>query len=292
MKRNVVDAKNVKALELFETHEWVVKTAVKGFKFADSILDYEDAYQIASMELWRCAKNFDADKGIKFGTYATTCVTGTLQNRDREFTPNGFKMRSKKVFQQRKLMTDLRNGKDLETALRDNDCSRGEYYEVRDILSTSIELDNPVIGKDLGDMSLHEVLASDFNVEDNVFGDDCASLFKSILGVLNETEKVVLKLKMNGANDKDIASELGITYSGAKKSISSARKKIVNNVKGIPSKYKANSKERKNKFIKEVLYLHNDRGLKIGEIARLTGQTSASIGNIIYKNKKMLANAI
>ncbi|MBE5784056.1 MAG: sigma-70 family RNA polymerase sigma factor [Clostridiales bacterium] len=65
-------------------------------RFSGRGIDYEDLYQVASMACVSALKNFDAKRGLKFTTFVTPTITGTVRNylRDKAQvlrTPRGIK---------------------------------------------------------------------------------------------------------------------------------------------------------------------------------------------------------
>ena len=53
-------------------------------RFSGRGIDYEDLYQVASMACVSALKNFDADRGLKFTTFVTPTMTGTVRNYLRD----------------------------------------------------------------------------------------------------------------------------------------------------------------------------------------------------------------
>lgn len=53
-------------------------------RFSGRGIDYEDLYQVASMACVSALKSFDADRGLKFTTYVTPTITGTVRNYLRD----------------------------------------------------------------------------------------------------------------------------------------------------------------------------------------------------------------
>lgn len=74
------------ALELFSQHtELAVVTAKTHHKLVTTFpcADLDDAIQVCLMELWRCARHYDAGKGATFTTYASGCMRGRLMDARR-----------------------------------------------------------------------------------------------------------------------------------------------------------------------------------------------------------------
>ena len=68
-------------------------------RFSGRGLEYEDLYQVAAMACVGALKKFDETKGLKFTTFVTPTITGTLRNylRDKAgmlHTPRGVKEQS------------------------------------------------------------------------------------------------------------------------------------------------------------------------------------------------------
>lgn len=53
-------------------------------RFSGRGIDYEDLYQVASMACVTALKNFDAERGLKFTTFVTPSITGTVRNYLRD----------------------------------------------------------------------------------------------------------------------------------------------------------------------------------------------------------------
>ena len=65
-------------------------------RFVGRGADYEDLYQVASMALVAALRGFDPERGLKFSTYVTPTITGTVRNYLRDKggvmrTPRGLK---------------------------------------------------------------------------------------------------------------------------------------------------------------------------------------------------------
>lgn len=68
-------------------------------RFSGRGIEYEDLLQVASFACVEALRKFDAARGLKFSTYVTPTITGTLRNylRDKAellHTPRGIKERS------------------------------------------------------------------------------------------------------------------------------------------------------------------------------------------------------
>lgn len=286
--------KNGRAMELFSSNEWVVKSAIKKFRFSDNIMDMEDAYQVASMELWRAAKEFDDSKGIKFSTYAFSCVRGALMNTDAKHNKYGFRISRRKCFKYRKLANDLNQGESLDKALINNDCTMDEYVSFRGVLEpvSNLEYTVDIGGSEVG--TLADVIDSGERVDCQ---DNYNVLVNEIKGLLSDFEYEVVQLTIEGLSTVKIADKLECTQSKAYRALKAAREKIYSSIDGIPSKYMESPKERRKKFVDQVFSLYNNnKALTLKDIADITGQPLSTIDMILFrdsrKNKKTLEKAI
>lgn len=53
-------------------------------RFSGRGIEYEDLYQVASMACVSALKNFDVERGLKFTTFVTPTITGTVRNYLRD----------------------------------------------------------------------------------------------------------------------------------------------------------------------------------------------------------------
>lgn len=79
-------------------------------RFVGRGADYEDLYQVASMALVSALKAFDPSRGLKFSTYVTPTITGTVRNylRDKGSvlrTPRGLKEQTVMLAKARESLT-------------------------------------------------------------------------------------------------------------------------------------------------------------------------------------------
>ena len=75
-------------------------------RFAGRGVEYEDLYQVAAMACVSALKKFDGERGLKFTTFVTPTITGTLRNylRDKAGllrTPRGLKEQGVQLAQAR-----------------------------------------------------------------------------------------------------------------------------------------------------------------------------------------------
>jgi len=71
-------------------------------RFSGRGVEYEDLYQVAAMACVSALKKFDGERGLKFTTFVTPTITGTLRNylRDKAgllHTPRGLKEQGVKL---------------------------------------------------------------------------------------------------------------------------------------------------------------------------------------------------
>ncbi len=79
-------------------------------RFVGRGADYEDLYQVASMALVAALRGFDPERGLKFSTYVTPTITGTVRNYLRDKggvmrTPRGLKEQAALLSREREALT-------------------------------------------------------------------------------------------------------------------------------------------------------------------------------------------
>ena len=79
-------------------------------RFVGRGADYEDLYQVASMALVAALRGFDPERGLKFSTYVTPTITGTVRNYLRDKggvmrTPRGLKEMAALLAKEREALT-------------------------------------------------------------------------------------------------------------------------------------------------------------------------------------------
>ena len=64
-------------LELFNKYK---NTAYNiAHKYAGNSNNLDDLIQVALMELWECSERYEKEKGVKFITYSTNCITSRVK---------------------------------------------------------------------------------------------------------------------------------------------------------------------------------------------------------------------
>jgi len=77
--------------ELLEQHTGLLKLETQRFldrfRREDQRLEWDDAFQVALLTLWRCMAKFDPARGVKFSTYLGSALYKNLTNHARATLP-------------------------------------------------------------------------------------------------------------------------------------------------------------------------------------------------------------
>lgn len=133
--------------KLFNENKKLVGFCFKKYLNMYNHYDYEDIIQEGYVELFRCCKRFDVDKGVAFSTYAVPSIIGAMKRYLRE--------RASVIRVPRK----IHDSGDSE-----------EINKIINYASFDFEMDN---GKNDGGSNLHEIIPGlpddyDFEIEDLV----------------------------------------------------------------------------------------------------------------------------
>ncbi len=185
-------------------------------KFSGRGVDYDDLYQVGALALFKALERFDADKGVKFVTFATPTVVGEIKNffRDRSRLIN-LPRRSgalmKKIEQAKEvLMHELHRmptaqeladyvGESIETIL--------ETIEMRGALSP-VSLDMSASDEDEA-FNLHSVLGIE---EGGYQGVEMRDMIARAFKQMTDTERTIITERfINNRSQRDVAQILGVS---------------------------------------------------------------------------------
>lgn len=185
-------------------------------KFSGRGVDYDDLYQVGAMALFKALERFDADKGVKFVTFATPTVVGEIKNffRDRSRLinlPRRSGMLMKKIEQAKEaLIQELHRtptaqeladymGESIETIL--------EMIEMRGAL-TPVSLDMAASDEDEA-FNLHAVLGIE---EGGYQGVEMRDMIARAFKQMTDTERTIITERfINNRSQRDVAQMLGVS---------------------------------------------------------------------------------
>lgn len=72
--------------EIVSRHLFIADSAAR--RYSGRNVDYDDLYQVASLALLQAVDRYDASKGAKFSTFATSTVLGVIKNYFRDHSRN------------------------------------------------------------------------------------------------------------------------------------------------------------------------------------------------------------
>ncbi|MDQ2087708.1 SigB/SigF/SigG family RNA polymerase sigma factor [Herbivorax sp. ANBcel31] len=202
-------------------------------KFVNRGIDYEDIYQIASIALIKAVERFDAEKGVKFVSFATPTIIGEIKRffRDKASViriPRRIYEVYKKVNYAREILTQQ-----LERPPRIDEISKHlniSEEAVMEIIESNNaynvqSFDQKVYTDD--NFEFHETIGEEDLTFEKVENRDF--LVKS-LDRFNETEKDFINMRyFNNKTQKEIAEKLGVSQMY----VSRLEKKVLNKFRSI-----------------------------------------------------------
>lgn len=184
------DAFNKLAFNNFGLVHSVARELIQNVKY-----EYEDIFQIGCIGLIKAVNNFDEKYNVKFSTYAVYKITGEIKMFLRDNSVNGIKF-------SRSLRTYIKN-KDKNISL------------------------NKKVYKNNNKSILQDTVKSSINVEKIVIKKIEIEKLYSCIERLPDMEKNVIKLKLKGYKQVEIANMLGLL----EKRVSRAKQRAIKNLK-------------------------------------------------------------
>ncbi len=182
-------------------------------RFSGRGVDDEDLYQVASMALVAALRGFDISRGLRFTTYATPVITGTVRNylRDKGSilrTPRRMQEQAAALKKCRSNLTDaLRrepSAKELAQALS---------WSVVQVLETLTMLENAAVSSLDAPDAEGRMPAETLGFSDAAFEQfENRSDLNAALSILSEDEKALLRFRFSERlSQRETAVQLGVS---------------------------------------------------------------------------------
>lgn len=182
-------------------------------RFSGRGVDYEDLYQVASMALVAALRGFDMTRNLRFTTYATPTITGTVRNylRDKGSvlrTPRRMQEQAQALKKCRAALTDtLRrepSAKELAQALS---------WTVLQVLEILTVLESTAVSSLDAPDADGRLPADTLGSSDDAFERfESRSDLRSALAVLSEDEGTLLQLRFSKRlSQRETAARMGIS---------------------------------------------------------------------------------
>lgn len=206
----------------------LVTWLIKKYIYVES-KDYEDVFQEGCVGLVKAARNFDENRGIKFSTFASTYILGTIQIYQRE---NGSNFHGIKVG--RRVLDNLFKVQTLKSKdMTDDEIAKELGLDKKDIEKTYIyinSLDKYINSTDENTITLADTLESIETGYDELIGEETFdSILTKLKGVLSDknyniAEELIYAYTIGG--EKLTQVELSIKYKCSQAQISRTLKCI------------------------------------------------------------------
>lgn len=217
-KEGSIEARN----RLLENYLYIAQIVAK--KFVGRGVDYEDLYQVGSVALVNAIERFDADRDIKFVTFATPSLIGEIKNyfRDKTRLMHISRRDSEQLLKLQEAKRTLE--KDHPTPAELSEVMGVSVERVLELLE--IQLATSVTSLDNVTGEGEDTQISDFvGTEEQGFAEiEQKDFLKYSLGQLEEKErKIIYERFWRRKSQKEIAEMLGVSQMY----VSRAEKKIL-----------------------------------------------------------------
>lgn len=213
---------------LIEKYLYIAEIMAK--KFVNKGVEYDDLLQISSLALIKAIDRFDAEKGVKFSTFATPSILGEIKNyfRDKSrLIKPGRKNnaliqkihKAKEEFKNR--YNRIPNAEELAGLLN---IDVDSVIEAMEYNSTVLSLDSNI---DDSDTSLYEVIPDTENVFERF---DDLTLLKQGIDSLSQIEREVIEKRFfKNMSQSELARQMNVSQMF----ISRLERKIINKLKDM-----------------------------------------------------------
>lgn len=194
---------------LFQMYEYIPRTiAYQYLRKKPHVLDMDDLIQAGKMGLWQAMERYDPSKGVKFNTFATIRVRGSIldQINKVDWTPRPIRESIKKVIHA------------IEQSGTGHSISDEETYDTKLLAGLIEDMNEEDVARALVQMRKTYISHIDKNamasIDLNVVGsrEDHSTLHIIMNTVLDIREQEVIQMKFfGGYKDYEIVKYLGIT---------------------------------------------------------------------------------
>ncbi len=182
-------------------------------RFAKQGVDYEDLYQVASMALVQALKSFDPQRGLRFSTFVTPTITGTVRNYIRDKgsvlrTPRGLKEQSVLL---KRVRDELTNTLRREPTVRE--IADHLSWPMPRVLDTLSSIENSNISSLDTPLADGRMPAETMGIlDDGYLSFENKNDLKDAFKLLSNDEKLVLSLRyFKNKTQKEIAEKLNMS---------------------------------------------------------------------------------
>jgi len=249
---------------------------------ASNSYSYDDLVSEGNIALIKAAKSFDETKDVKFTTFAARYLSGAMLTFINKEVPLTKVARSIIDPMQKaiKLRLTEASAEELAKAL---DISLGRAKEVKSYLKNreSSSLDAPILDGDGKVVTLMDTVQSSVEIDF-----DKNIIFHEILLILDEREKAIALMRLNGLKQSEIAKSLGISQVQVSRVIklmeTKIKNKVLNDQRGGQTEM-SKIGELMKKLPKETLRQQLLEDKTSAEIAKEYGVASSDIDSLKYK---------
>lgn len=172
---------------------------------------YDDLFQVGAEGLIKATLRFDDSFNAEFSTYAIPTIRGTIYRYQRDYN-NTYKVpRSLKetYYRAKKLSNSGYTDVEICKALA---VSGDQLDESRRALQEPIRLDYQILSDDSKGTKLHDVIPSDYCLEDVAIANaDLDLIIKLLRNTIPETECLVFEQRLKGLTQSEIGELYGLT---------------------------------------------------------------------------------
>lgn len=182
--------------KLFEHNLRLVFFVIDSF-FSNSKIDNEDLFQSGSIGLWKSIKNYDAENGAEFSTYATKKIWGEIKSYSRKYKyllkiPKSLRLMAQQVVEIKEKFSDKDlSTKEIAELLR---IDEAEVVLSINAMHNIFSLSEPINSDDEDQILSDVIVDTHVSVDEVVEQNERTNLIKNVFCILDEREQTVVNL--------------------------------------------------------------------------------------------------